>query len=103
MKGGVAINEVKMLVIARAYDDQPLKRALTGQRGNLAYIVNPSTGNANGIAPFSGVGFPRDCVYRLEDSLFDTLKVAWDSGDRQRLASLWQKATPLYSPAKTAA
>jgi hypothetical protein len=92
-----------MHVIAKAYADEPLARVLTGMRGKVAYLINPSAYSANGIAPFLGVGFPRDCVHSFDESLFESLRSAWESGDHIRLQQLWKKATPLGAEVKAAA
>ena len=81
-----------MRAIARAYGDRPLDRLVTGETEKMAYILNASSVDANGILPFSGVGFPRDAVYKFDEALFSALVAAWSRGDRQALESLWGTA-----------
>lgn len=85
----------QMRVIAKAYADQPLDRQLTGIRGEVVYVTNPSTGNANGTPRFSGVGFPADCVFEFDAELFDSLTNAWKASEVSALAMLWGRARPI--------
>ncbi|HEY9234919.1 MULTISPECIES: hypothetical protein [Phenylobacterium] len=62
----------------------------------LAYVLNPSAVDADGIVPLSGVGFPRDSVFSYDASLADSLEGAWRNGDRERLAELWSSADEIW-------
>jgi len=84
-----------MRVIARAYGDEPLQRIVTGSCGNLVYLINPSLDNANGIRPLSGVGFPKSSIYEFELATFESLCLAWRSGDPERLRRAWGMTTPM--------
>lgn len=81
-----------MRVIARAYGDRPLVREVTGASDGLIYLVNPSSVETHGITPFSGVGFPASAVYEHDQRLADSLASAWDAGDVEELARLWETA-----------
>lgn len=84
-----------MLVIARAYGDEPLVRVLTGCRSGLAYVINPDLAADGKPAEFSGVGFPDDSVFQYEPSLAESLSSAWVRGDCVSLARFWREASPL--------
>lgn len=86
-----------MRALARAYGDEPLERVVTGVTPRVAYLINPSTVSSTEIEPNTGVGFPRDCVFRFDRDLFDSLSVAWREHNPGQLRSLWQKAQPLDS------
>ncbi len=84
-----------MRVIARAYGDRPLDRELTGAKDTVAFIANVSARNSKRVTPMDGVGFPKTCVFRFDDGLFDSLVSAWEKGDRVTLRQLWENALPL--------
>ena len=81
-----------MRVIARAYGDEPLQRVVTGECGKLVYLLNPSVADANGAPEMSGVGFPLSAVYRFDLPTFESLCLAWRSGNKQELRAAWAKA-----------
>ncbi len=72
-------------------------------KGKLAYVANPSSDDANGITCFSGVGFPGDCVFLFDETLFESLEISVGVRRPQQLARLWAKATPLHRDDKIAA
>ena len=84
-----------MLVIAKAYGDEPLVRVLTGCQSGLAYVLNPDGIDQTDVVEFSGVGFPQGAVFKHDPELADSLAVAWRNGDAQAIATLWSRATPL--------
>ncbi len=84
-----------MRALAKAYGDEPLERVVTGVTPHVAYLVNPSTVSSTGIEANTGVGFPRDCVYRFDRALFDSLSAAWQEHNPLKLESLWRQAEPL--------
>jgi hypothetical protein len=83
-----------MRVIAKAYADEPLQRVATGICGKIVYLLNPSVAVANGTTPLSGVGFPISSVYEFHLATFESLCLAWQSGDVDELARLWGTAAP---------
>jgi hypothetical protein len=84
-----------MRVIAKAYGDRPLDREFTGATDTVAFIANVSARNSKQLAPMEGVGFPKNCVFRFDGALFDSLASAWANGDRVALGELWDHASPL--------
>lgn len=84
-----------MRVIARAYRDRPLDRAVVSESKNLAYIADLSAQDANGHAEATGVGFPKDCVFEFDEPLFESLSAAWKAADRNLLEGLWSHARPV--------
>jgi hypothetical protein len=83
-----------MRVIARAYGDAPLDREVVGQTDRVAYIANLSGLSSIEREAAKGVGFPRNCVYRFDAALFESLSKAWERGDRGELEALWSSAEP---------
>jgi hypothetical protein len=81
-----------MRAIARAYGDQPLDRVVVDRSAKLTYVAAEPAASAD---PLSGVGFPRDCVFKFDEALFRALCKAWLEGDRARLAALWEDAEPI--------
>lgn len=82
-----------MHVIAKAYGDEPLHRIVTGERGDLIYLVNPDRQGRSNPEEFEGVGFPRWSVFRFDSEAFEALIAAWESGDGERLKTEWEKVT----------
>jgi hypothetical protein len=84
-----------MRVIAMAYKDRPLDREAVAETERLVYVANLSGLNSTERADAAGVGFPRDCVFRFDEALFDSLEEAWERDDRAKLEELWSRAQPL--------
>ncbi len=84
-----------MLVIAKAYGDEPLVRLLTGCQSGLVYVINPALAEDRDIVEFSGVGFPEDSVFQHSPDVADLLSRAWADGDLAALSRYWAEATPL--------
>lgn len=78
-----------MRVLARAYGDQPLDRVVADRSGRTVFVATESALSANSSA---GVGFPINCIYEFDESLFRDLEGAWRAGDSQRLSDLWRQA-----------
>lgn len=83
-----------MRVIARAYGDEPLDRATSGESDGVVFIVNPHMNRADTPSE-SGVGFPRSCVFQFDSALFDSLREVFSRGDATALETLWSKAAPI--------
>lgn len=83
------------LCLARAYGGEPLRRYVVGRNKRVVYIINPSVVDSSGIQGKAGVGFPPDCIFRFEKSLYDSLLEAYESGDSARLGTLWGQAQVL--------
>jgi hypothetical protein len=81
-----------MLVIARAYGNQPLKRVVTGTRKKLVYLLNPMVASSVGITPLAGVGFPKDAIYEFDAADFAALTESWEGVMQKRLR---QRGCPL--------
>jgi len=80
-----------MRVLARAYGDKPLDRDVTSSNSRVAYVINRDARRAEGTSN-DGVGFPRAYVFRFDGQLFGELQAAWEAGDHDRLANLWNRA-----------
>lgn len=83
-----------MNVIAKAYGDQPLNRVAVGARGRVIFVAAVSALRAATNPDEVGVGFPHDCVFFFEPTLFDSLSAAWRAGDIATLNALWNQAEP---------
>jgi hypothetical protein len=81
-----------MRVIARAYMDEPLDRVVVGEGKRVTYIAAHSAPCSTGNVRSDGVGFPKNCVFKYEPGLFESLSEAWKSQDSERLSLLWQRA-----------
>lgn len=81
-----------MLCLARAYGDEPLKRVVVGAGPRLLYVANPDVASVDSDA---GVGFPVESIFAFDATLYDRLRAAFDSADKQSLWALWQSASPL--------
>ena len=86
------------LCIARAYNDEPIRRFVVGVYRKLVYISAVSPEDSLGIGSKGAVGFPRDCIYEYEKSLFDGLCVAYRAGDVDNLGKLWGQLTKIPKP-----
>lgn len=86
---------MKMRVIARAYRDQPLDRILVERTPRHAYVAAESALGANDDDDEIGVGFPLGCVFKFDESLYQSLCEAWRAGQVERVAQLWAKAEPI--------
>lgn len=84
-----------MLVIARAYGDEPLRRIATGKIRGLTYVVNPQIVESSGIEPLSGVGFPDAAIFPFHNALYRKLRSAWDEGRFAELSALWEEVGAL--------
>lgn len=84
-----------MLVTARAYGDQPLRLHMVSRGKAVFYLAIASGGNAVGTRSKTGVGYPKNCVYRFELEKFEALERAYDAGDSKTLAALWAALEPL--------
>ena len=84
-----------MRVIAMAYKDRPLDREVVGETDKLIYVANLSGLNSMERAAASGVGFPPDCIFQFDETLFDSLEEAWDRDDLGKLKELWSRAQPV--------
>jgi hypothetical protein len=89
-----------MRVIARAYGDRPLDRVVVGAAEKVVYIAAQSVARAMAPGESGGVGFPRNCVFSFDQSLFESLSSAWERKDQSKLADLWAAATPVQIAAK---
>lgn len=89
-----------MRVLAMAYGGQPLERLPVGRAKGVIYL---STANSTESFLSHGVGFPNNCVFEFDRSLFESLHEAWLSHDAEDLERLWASATPLREPDKNAA
>ena len=83
-----------MRVLARAYADKPLDRVLVARSPKLAYIATEML-SSTAADDSAGVGFPVNCVFEFDETLFHSLSEAWRQGDRRSLLSLWAKAHPI--------
>lgn len=64
----------RRLVIARAFQGEPLKMAVVSIGDNSIYLANPDQlGRVNSGDP-APVGFPRDDVYEFDETLFSGLR-----------------------------
>lgn len=86
-----------MLVIAKAYGDEPLERIAASRSKKLTYLVNPSAPDAKALTEVSGVGFPNRSVFQYDPELMEKLRAAWELGDEEELMNLWEDAQPLDS------
>lgn len=84
-----------MLVIARAYKNEPLVRTVVGTGDGVIFLHNQDASSAHGPVDKSGVGFPKDCVFPFEESLYRALRGLWLSGQHAELANRWQDAAPI--------
>ena len=87
-----------MLCLAKAYGGEPLRRMVTGRNNKVVFIANPSTGGSIGPQQVGSVGFPPDCVFEFEKPLYTNLLDAYESGDSERLGTLWGQAKALDVP-----
>lgn len=62
----------KPKIIARAYGGEPLLRMAGVQNRGLVYIKNPDS-----LDDDSFVGFPRQDVFAMDESIFEVLKQEW--------------------------
>ena len=72
-------------VMVRAYQDEPVKLRTTGRKIDSALEVAGEDADKK-------IGFPAECVYKLDSALFRKLRAAYEAGDPQRLAQLWDRA-----------
>lgn len=86
-----------MLVIAKAYGGEPLRRIATGHQRGLTYVVNPHVVENSDVEPLSGVGFPDSAVFRFDDNLYGEMRTAWDEGRISYLNGLWERADNLVA------
>lgn len=70
--------------LVRAYQDEPVVLIARARVGEALELEVVESGNA--------VYFPADDVYRFSEDQFAALRAAFQSGDRERLAALWDKA-----------
>ena len=71
-------------VIVKAFKNEPVRLRAIGTRGHAIEVA--------GSDRTKSIGFPADCVYRLDNRLYKQLRTAFDAGDEQRLAKLWEQA-----------
>jgi hypothetical protein len=90
-------------VLAKAYGDRPLDRVTVGSAEKVIYIATQSVADAMESGERGGVGFPRNCIFTFDSTLYDSLNTAWQAGDHDRLVGLWQSATPAVLDVKEAA
>jgi hypothetical protein len=88
-----------MRVIAKAYGDEPLDRIAVGHNAKLVYVVAQSVISSSVDTTEIGVGFPRDSIFKFDDSLYHELRAAYSAADLGRLYELWLQATPLTDEA----
>ena len=84
-----------MLIIARAYKDEPLVRTVVGTGDGVIFLHNQDASSAHGPVDESGVGFPRDCVFSFDESVYRALRLLWDSGQSDKLAARWHDIAPI--------
>ena len=92
-----------MRVIAKAYGDRPLDRVAVGWDKKVAYIAAQSVADAMADGELGGVGFPKECVFLFDPSLFESLQRAWQAGDVGELRRLWSQAEPAHEETRKAA
>ena len=78
-----------MRVIAKAYGDEPIARVVIASNKKMAYLVVDEEADDLVDDGISGVGFPRDCVFRYDSRLMSELESAWRASDRTKLYDLW--------------
>lgn len=84
-----------MLVIARAYKDEPLVRTVVGTGDGVIFLHNQDASSAHGPVDKSGVGFPKDCVFSFDEPVYRALRALWESGQLDALAASWQDIAPI--------
>ena len=77
-----------------AYKGRPLDRVVVAENARLAYIADLSAHSSEDTAP-DGVGFPREYVFRFDETLFDSLSHAWNAQNASALDELWARAVPI--------
>jgi hypothetical protein len=80
-----------MLVIAKAYNDEPIMRVCVGQTERVFYLLHPDRPNDGK----SGVGFPTGTIFECDEHLFSRLRTAWESEDAAALVAAWKAAKPI--------
>lgn len=88
-----------MRVIAEAYGREPLDRTMIGHENGLCYLVAQDTQDEGAAEGARGVGFPERYVFAFNQQLFFDLRRAFESGDSNRLESLWSEAHPALESA----
>jgi hypothetical protein len=88
------VEGVEMRVIARAYADRPLDRVVVERSPKLTYIASEAAASSM-EADGTGVGFPTNCVFKFDESLYRSLEEAWQAQNRERLLDLWSEAQPI--------
>ena len=84
-----------MLVIARAYKDRPLLRTVVGTAPSVIFLHNQDALGVDGAVDKSGVGFPRDCVFPYDSTVYQALLAQWEAGNAAELARLWDELAPI--------
>jgi hypothetical protein len=82
-------------VIAMGYGNVPLDRIVVHESDGHLYVVNPDRDLRSVERERGGVGFPREFVFEEDPRLLAALTEAYNSGDSERLESLWRTARPL--------
>lgn len=71
-------------VIVRAYGDEPVRLIAIEKRGRTVLVARTVSG--------ATVGFPSENVYSFEAQRYRDLRIAFETGDRDALLSLWREA-----------
>lgn len=87
-----------MICLAMAYMGEPLRRSVVGRNKKVVFLSNLSTIDSHGVSNPSCIGFPPNCVFEYENSLYDKLLDAYESSDSSLLGTLWGQAKLLDVP-----
>ena len=77
-----------VVVIARAFRGEPLKRAVVGAGGTVIYLANPEVLDLVESEELPAVGFPLEDVFVFDQSVFSALESEWRERGRTS-GDLW--------------
>ena len=88
-----------MRIIAKGYKNRPFAKLALAKERAAIYLYDESLVGAIGTIAKRAIGFPRDCIFEFESSLFDALCDAYGRQAHHELDILWNRAKPFNAAA----